>query len=178
MPKSDSAEILLASIVCPTTEGFVLTPGNEDIQTDMAISAVTAKASLGDGNQPQKPTRAGSAAMRARNDASNAGDGEIDGRSSSALHSARNSSVRERQEAQANRCSSTAWRSAGCARPSRYSTSLDSRDAQFFSLLPFPNIGPSLPSPYFPKGGQYNQPTPRIRRAARCGRRVLVPSSP
>src|ERR1700691_1440966 len=129
MPKSDSAVTvtLFSSIVWIawlTTEGCVGTRGTEDSQTDMATSAVTAKASLGEGIQLQKLRGAGSAAMRARKDASNAGEGEIAGRSSSTLESARNSSARKRQEAQPDRCFSTACRSAGRARPSRYSTSL------------------------------------------------------
>ncbi len=111
MPKSDSAVTLVSCIdwiAWLTTDGFVVTLGREDSQTDMTTSAVTAKASLGDGIQSQKPRGAGSAAMRARNAASNAGDGEIAGRSSSALQSPRNSSTRKRQEAQLDRCSSTA----------------------------------------------------------------------
>ena len=111
MPKSDSAVTLLVSIdwiAWLTTDGPVATRGPEDIQTDMTTSAVTAKASLDDGSQFQKLRGAGSAAIRARNDASNSDDGEIAGRSSSALESARNSSARVRQETQPDRCSSTA----------------------------------------------------------------------
>jgi hypothetical protein len=112
----------------------------EDSQTDTATRAVMAKTSLGEGIHPQKLCRAGSAAMRERKDASNAGDGEIDGSSSSALHSERNSSARERQAAQADRCSSTARRSAGRARPSRYSTNLLSSAAHCFPLFFEPNM--------------------------------------
>ena len=75
----------------------------EDSQTDTATSAVMAKTSLGEGIHCQKPWRAGSAAMRARKEASKADDGEIAGSSSSALHSERNSSARERQAAQADK---------------------------------------------------------------------------
>src|SRR5258708_25114627 len=106
MPKSDSVEPLLAWIAWPSTCGSVITRGMENIQTDMATSAVTAKASLGDGIQSQKLWRGGSVAMRERNEASNAGDGEIAGRSSRAVQTARNSSARKRQEAQPDRCSS------------------------------------------------------------------------
>jgi hypothetical protein len=99
MPKSDSVETWPCWLARLATDGFVETRGTEDSQTDVATSAVTAKASLGDGIQSQKLRRAGSAAIRARKDASNAGEGEIAGRSSSALQSARNSSARKRQEA-------------------------------------------------------------------------------
>src|SRR6266853_47096 len=129
---------------------LMVTRGMEAIQTDMATSAVTAKASLGEGSQLQKPRRAGSAAMRARSEASNAGDGEITGRSSSALQRWRNSSARLRQLEQAARCFSTARRPAGLARPSRYSTSLSSIPAQYFAIpSAFRSvllIWPSLPS--------------------------------
>src|SRR5579863_7833433 len=127
-------------------DGLFIERGTEDSQTDITSRAVTAKANLGDGSQPQNLRRWGSSAIRARNEASNAGDGEIAGRSSSALQSVRNSSARKRQEAQPDRCSSTAWRSAGLARPSRYSTNLLSSAAHCFRLLfSLPNIGPSLP---------------------------------
>src|ERR1700716_783570 len=66
----------------------------EAMHTDTATSASTANASLGEGSQPQSVRRAGSAAMRARSAASNEGDGEIAGRSSSALKTARKSSAR------------------------------------------------------------------------------------
>src|ERR1700686_903174 len=165
MPKSDSAVTLLAWIAWLTTDGFVVTRGAEDIQTDMATSAVTANAILGDGIQSQKPRRGGSAAIRARNDASNAGDGEIAGRSSSALQSARNSSARKRQEAQPDRCSSTAWRSAGRARPSRYSTNLLSNAAHCFPLRSVPNIWSSLPSAHILTPSPNYRPAAPARRA-------------
>src|SRR5579872_4017874 len=113
MPKSKSAPTLFTWAVCGAAGRLGMTRGIEDIQTDRATSAVTAKASLGEGIQSQNPRRCGSAAIRARNYASKAGDGEIAGRSSITLHSERNSSARERQAAQAARCASTAWRSAG-----------------------------------------------------------------
>src|SRR5713101_90962 len=98
MPKSDSAEIWLGSAVCPAMVGPGIAGRPADIQTEMAISDVTAKVSLGEGSKLQKLPRAGSAAMRALSDASNAGEGDIAGRLSSALQSTRNSSARERQE--------------------------------------------------------------------------------
>src|SRR5713101_5726558 len=125
---------------------LMVTRGIEAIQTDMATSAVTANASVGEGSQLQKPRRAGSAAMRARSEASNARDGEITGRSSSALQRWRNSSARLRQLEQAVRCSSTARRSAGLARPSKYSTSLSSIPAQRSAFRSVLLIWPSLPS--------------------------------
>src|SRR5258708_23447327 len=76
---------------------LMVTRGMEAIQTDMATSAVTANASLGEGSQLQKPRRAGSAAMRARSEASNAGDGQITGGSPSPLHGWRTSSAHLRQ---------------------------------------------------------------------------------
>jgi hypothetical protein len=127
MPKSDSAETCVAGFPWPVwlaAGEFVRTRGIEDSQNDTATSAVAAKTNLGEGTQFQKLRRAGSAEMRARKDASNDGEGEIAGTSSSVLHSERNSSARERQEAQLARCSSTAWRSAGRARPSMYATNL------------------------------------------------------
>src|SRR5260370_25073794 len=112
MPKSDSAEIWLGSAIWPIVVGPGIAGRPADIQTEMAISDVTAKASLGEGSKLQKPRRAGSAAMRALSDASNAGEGDIAGRPSSALQRARNSSARERQETPTARRSSTASRSA------------------------------------------------------------------
>jgi hypothetical protein len=99
MPKSDSVETWPCWPARLATDEFVVTLGIKEIQIDMATSAVTAKASLGDGIQSQKLRRAGSTAMRARKDGSNAGEGEIAGRSSRTLQSAPNSSARKRQEA-------------------------------------------------------------------------------
>src|SRR5690242_19073241 len=107
--------------------------GMDDIHTETAMSAATANASLGEGSELQKPLRTGSTEMRAYSEASNADEGVIIGRSSSAPNSARKSSARLRQTAQTARCSSTKWRSAASARPSRYSTNLFSIPAQLFA---------------------------------------------
>jgi hypothetical protein len=78
MPKSESAETWLGWLACGAwlpwlaTGEFVVTRGKEEIQTDMTTSAVTARTNLGDGIHCQKLGRAGSAAIRARKDASNA----------------------------------------------------------------------------------------------------------
>src|SRR5580658_5837499 len=116
----------------------------DENHTDMTTRAVTANASLGDGSQFQELQKwrgAGSAAMRARSVASNAGEGVSTGRSSSALQRARNSSARTWHSAQEDKCSSTARRSAGLARPSRYSTNLSSIPVQrIWSSLPSANI--------------------------------------
>src|SRR5580658_3820352 len=110
MPKSDSVATGATplGVAWLAMVGLVVTPGSEDSQTDKTISAATAKASRGEGSQSQKLRGARSAAMRARKHASNAGDGEISGRPSSALHTAWKPSTRERHAAQTPRCSSTA----------------------------------------------------------------------
>src|SRR5258708_28628276 len=91
MPNSASAGTRVVA------ELLLATRGMEASHTDMATSAATAKASVGEGIQPQNPGRPATAATRARSEASNHGDGEITGRSSSAPNSARKSSARLRQ---------------------------------------------------------------------------------